>query len=102
MKKTKYKKIYRAVTAAGMALSIFIELLLISVVPMIFVFINQVPFIHNSRITTYYITGFSDGFYSDMMLYSGGAGRLLLGAVIYLGMAYILTALVFCKKELEF
>ena len=83
------------------ALSVFIELLLLVIIPMIFFFINDLPFVYNNRLTSYYITGFADGFYSDMMLFGGGLGRLLLGAVIYLGIAYVLTTLIFTKKELE-
>ena len=84
------------------ALSIFIELLLIAVIPMVLTLLDQMPAVYNSHISMYYITGIANGFFADMMLYGGGVGRLLLGAVVYLGIAYILTVLVFCKKELEF
>ncbi|MBR1738204.1 MAG: hypothetical protein IJ736_14545 [Firmicutes bacterium] len=84
------------------ALSVFIEILIISAVPLVFSLLDNVLFVHNSHIAAYSINGFANEFFSSMVLYGGGVGKFILGAVIYLGLSYIFTVLIAGKKELEF
>ncbi len=83
------------------ALSVFAELLLISVIPLALEMMGSKPLIHNFHLDSLYVTGFANGFFADMMLTGGGFLRLLAGAVLYLGLAYLVSWLVFRKKELE-
>lgn len=83
------------------ALAVFAELILIAIIPFVLQLFGRVLLIYDFHLDTFYITGFADGFFADMMLRGGGILRLLVGAVLYLGLAYLLSWLVFRKKELD-
>lgn len=84
------------------ALAVFIMLLLTTVIPTLSSFLDTRVLFHNAHITHYMIQGFANRAFSDMMLGGNGAATLLLGAVIYLGLALLLSVLAFRRKELDF
>lgn len=84
------------------ALAVFMLVLITAVIPAVLGMINSFVLIHNLHLPHYYITGFADRAYADMMLGGGGGGTLLAGAALYLGLALLLSFLIYRRKELDF
>lgn len=75
---------------------------LLAVLPGTLRLMEMTVLFHNLRPTHYYIEGIADRAFSDMLLGGGGILTLAAGAAIYLGLSFLLSLLVFGKKELEF
>ena len=85
----------------NIALATFADLALLSIIPLAFELIGMTIIGHNLHLADYTISGFADRAFSGMMLGTGGIGDLFFGALIYIGLAFLLSYLVFRKKELE-
>ncbi|MBR1629762.1 MAG: hypothetical protein IJ679_10950 [Lachnospiraceae bacterium] len=85
----------------NVALSVFAQLALLMIIPFVLELTGTLVFFHNNHIADYYITGFSERAFTGMVLDGSGFGTLLLGTTLYIGLAWLLTFLIFRKKELE-
>lgn len=83
-------------------LAVFLFLVLAAVIPTILQFAGETILFHNLHLSHYYISGFADRTFSDIMLGGNGIGTALTGGIIYLGLAVLLSWLVYRKKELNF
>lgn len=83
------------------AFATFFMLLLTVILPFAMDLSKSLVLFHNLRIADYYIDGFAGRAVTDMMLTGGGFMTLVLGAALYIGAAFLVSLLVFRKKELD-
>lgn|GEM_PF-1209537 len=88
----------------NVALSIFFELILTMVLPLVIILLKDVPLIATLHIDRYYLFGVANWAFSDWMLGLVGNAIMVffLGFVCYVGLATLATIFVFRRKELEF
>lgn len=82
--------------------AVVVQVVLIGIIPTFISMAGSKVLFHNNRIHDLYITGLANRAFTDMMLGTGGLLPLLIGTVIYLGAGFLLSFLVFRKKEMEF
>ena len=88
----------------NVALSIFFELILTLILPLVITLLKDVPLIATLHIDRYYLFGVANWAFSDWMLGLVGNAIMVffLGFVCYVGLATLATIFVFRRKELEF
>lgn len=84
------------------ALSVFVNIALIALLPNALFLMESSVLMKNLHPSYYTLQGFAERGVSDLMLTGDGTGTLIFGFVFYMGIAFLLSVLVFRRRELEF
>ena len=84
------------------ALSVFAAIALLLIIPLFISLLETNVLFHNLHPSRYTIEGFARRGFSDIMLGGSGIGTLIAGFALYTAAAYLLSALVFARRELDF
>lgn len=84
------------------ALSVFINVVLLLFLPLLLTMMEKTVLFANLHLSRYTLEGFARRGFSDILLTGSGAGTLLSGFLIHMLIAFLLSTLVFARKELDF
>ena len=84
------------------ALSVFINVVLLLFLPLFLTLLEQSVLFANLHPSRYTLEGFACRGFSDLLLTGRGAGMLIFGFLIHMLIAFLLSTLVFARKELDF